>query len=353
MKIAVIGGGINGLMIARQLSLDSHKVFLFEKDELMSGTSSKSTKLIHGGIRYLENLQFKQVKESLIERDFWLNYAPEIVKPIEFIIPIYSSSLRQKWRYKLGLFIYDFLASKKNIAQHQRLTRNQIIENEPNLKDHEIISGYSFYDAQMDDFTLGLYVADELEKLGVKIFTQKEVKDIDPIGELTFMDSSKMSFDKIFNVTGPHAERILKKSNINSSLKIDLIRGSHIIFNQPINKSYLFEAQDSRIFFVISYKNKTLVGTTEVKQELDEAIKPSLDEIKYLLDAYNKFFICNKNASDIDDYYSGVRPLIKSYRSPTNTSREYDFEIINNLISVFGGKWTSSRALAKKCSRLF
>ena len=156
MKIAVIGGGINGLMIARQLSLDSHKVFLFEKDELMSGTSSKSTKLIHGGIRYLENFQFKQVKESLIERDFWLNYAPEIVKPIEFIIPIYSSSLRQKWRYKLGLFIYDFLASKKNIAQHQRLTRNQIIENEPNLKDHEIISGYSFYDAQMDDFTLGL-----------------------------------------------------------------------------------------------------------------------------------------------------------------------------------------------------
>tara|TARA_B100001540_G_scaffold313558_1_gene336719 strand:- start:840 stop:1904 length:1065 start_codon:yes stop_codon:yes gene_type:complete len=352
MKIAIIGGGINGLMIARQLEINNHDVSLFERDSLMCGTSSKSTKLLHGGIRYLEQFHFSQVKESLKERDFWLNYAPDLVSPLEIIIPIYKESYRKRWIYLSGLHLYNFLAGKRNIRKHQKYSKEELLKIEPSLSSEGLISGLSFFDAQMDDYKLGLFIADIIKDRGVKIFTNREVSKIKTDGRLFFNDQSSLVFDKIINASGPYAERLLKKSGIKCEKSIDLIRGSHIIFDEKINSSFLLESNDKRLFFVISYDNKTMVGTTEVRQDIDDRVTASKEEFIYLLNAYNKYFHRKKTKKDIIDFFSGVRPLIRSKDDPNQISREYGFEVVGNLVTVFGGKWTSSRSLAEKCSRL-
>jgi len=172
MKIALIGGGINGIMTAWELCKYNHDVTLFEKNTLMSQTSSSSSKLLHGGLRYLENFEFRLVKEALRERQWWINQAPDLAQSLKIFIPVYKDSRRSAWLYKIGLYLYDLLAGKQNIGKHQNYNKSVMQELCPGLKINGLIKGFSYYDGQMDDYELGLWAADQVKQY--KNFTSIE-----------------------------------------------------------------------------------------------------------------------------------------------------------------------------------
>lgn len=352
MNIAVIGGGINGIMTAWELLKQGHCITLFEKGEAMKQTSSASSKLLHGGLRYLENFEFRLVKEALKERQWWIQQAPNLAQPLKLYIPIYKNSRRPAWMYKLGLWLYDQLAGRQNIGKHQSLSQEQIKEACPGLKSEKLIKGFCYFDGQMDDYGLGMWALEQAKEQGVVIREHCEVSKIDTRGNLILADNTTHLFDKIINIAGPWAEQLLKESNINPLYNLDLVRGSHIIVEQSMSHGYFLEVpNERRIFFVLPYKGKTLIGTTEERQALNDNIKPSEQEIDYLINAYNHYFKTPINKQNIVQGFSGLRPLIKSADNPNKATREYAIQQNQNLITVFGGKWTTARQLAIKISR--
>jgi len=353
MKIAVIGGGINGIMTAWELCERHHDVTLFEKNTLMSQTSSSSSKLLHGGLRYLENFEFRLVKEALIERQWWINQVPDLAWPLKIFIPVYKQSRRPAWLYKIGLYLYDLFAGKKNIGKHRNHNKASMQELCPGLKMNGLVKGFSYYDGQMDDYQLGIWAIDQAKQY--KNFTTIEKTTIDRVdinGEISY-NGNKEQFDKVINVAGPWAYQLLKDSNIDSDYELDLVRGSHIVVNRKLDHGYFLEAPgEKRIFFVLPHQGQTLIGTTEVRQSIIDEIIPTRLEITYLIDAYNYYFKDEIIEKDVIKGFSGVRPLIKSSNSANKTTREYAIEVNKDLISVFGGKWTTARQLAKKVVKM-
>lgn len=353
MNIAVIGGGITGLSIALESAKRGAKVTLYERGKIMEGTSRASTKLLHGGLRYLENLEFGLVKESLKERSWWLKNVPKLAKPIKLHLPIYKNSIRSKFKYKIGLSLYDFLAGKNNIQKHKWLDKSLFIKKNKDLNCDMLSGGFVFYDGQMDDYELGCWVADQAIKKGVIIKENCEVYNISDVGKFCISNINNKSynsrlFDFIIIASGSYTEEILVKSNIKSNFKINHVRGSHIIIDKCIKNGYFFEyPNEKRIFFVLPYKNQTLIGTTEKKQDLIDPIICSKEEKDYLIKGYNYYFKNKIQEKDIIKDFSGLRPLISSNKSDSKSSREYAIQKNNKILSVFGGKWTTSRSLAR------
>jgi len=354
MKIAIIGGGINGSMIAWELCKHNHDVTLFEKNTLMSQTSSASSKLLHGGLRYLENFEFRLVKEALRERQWWVNQAPDLARPLKIFIPVYKQSRRPAWLYKIGLYLYDLFAGKQNIGKHRNHSKASMQELCPGLKMNGLVKGFSYYDGQMDDYQLGLWAVDQAKQY--ENFTTIEKTTIDRVdvnGEVVY-NGNKEQFDKVINVAGPWAYQLLKDSDIDSDYELDLVRGSHIVVNRKLDHGYFLEVpNERRIFFVLPYQNQTLIGTTEVRQSIIDEIKPTQAEINYLIDAYNYYFVSQITEQCIVDRFAGLRPLVKSAQDSNQATREYVIQVNKNLISIFGGKWTTARQLAKKVAALF
>ena len=348
MDVAVIGGGINGVMTAWELQKLGHNISLFEKNNLMVNTSSASSKLLHGGLRYLENYEFRLVKEALRERHWWISNAPQHTKPLKIFIPIYKKSRRPAFIYKVGLWLYDFLAGVENIGTHESYTKRQIQQSCPELKTEQLMKGFSYYDGVMDDYKLGLWAAEQAKKIGMKVYEQTLIDKIDLNGNVYLENRGKKSFDRIINVAGPWSQHLLEKSDVPLEYTLDLVRGSHIVVERPLEHGYFLEIpNERRIFFVLPYNNKTLIGTTEKRQQLSEKIEVSDEEIDYLIIAYNQYFKNSLNRNDIITTFSGVRPLIKSSHNPNKATREYAIQTNNKITSVFGGKWTTSRKLAK------
>ena len=354
MKIAIIGGGINGVMTAWELCKNGHSVTLFEKHTLMSQTSSSSSKLLHGGLRYLENFEFRLVKEALRERQWWIDQVPDLARPLKIFIPVYKQSRRPAWLYKIGLYLYDLFAGKQNIGKHRNHSKASMEELCPGLKMNGLVKGFSYYDGQMDDYQLGLWAADQVKQY--KNFTTIEKTTIDRVdidGEVVY-NGNKEQFDKVINVAGPWAYQLLKDSDIDSDYELDLVRGSHIVVNRKLDHGYFLEVpNERRIFFVLPYQNQTLIGTTEVRQSIIDEIKPTQAEINYLIDAYNYYFVSQITEQCIVDRFAGLRPLVKSAQDSNQATREYVIQVNKNLISIFGGKWTTARQLAKKVAALF
>ncbi len=347
MQLAVIGGGINGLCTAWQLAQAGHAVTLFERDRLMEATSQASTKLLHGGLRYLEHGELALVREGLQERAWWLAHAPELTNSIRLILPLYQSSRRSAWKVKLGLWLYDRLAGRRNLGRHRWYSAEALGQLTSELHTPELRGGFTLSDAQMDDYRLGLWVADQARAKGVRIQEGCPVTQIGTQGQL-ITPMGKSQFDVVINATGPWAEQILLCSGITPRYRLDLVRGSHILFADPRQDGYLLPVPgEGRIFFVLPYKGQSLVGTTEVRQEFDEPIECSDAEAAYLLNAYNTYFKEPKGMADITMRYAGLRPLVYSAIDPTRGSREYVIERQGRLITLYGGKWATARALAR------
>lgn len=356
ISIAVVGGGINGICVAWRLAELGASVHLYEKNKVLRQTSSSSSKLLHGGLRYIENLEFGMVYEALKERSWWISNVPEYAKLIKIYIPIYKDYKRKSWKYELGLSMYDSLALIKRPYRYKKLKKDLFILENPEIRRDGLVGGFFFYDGMMDDYSLGLWVVGESIKCGVKIYENYEVLTFDINGDVLYKtkygEHKKRKYDFVINATGPWVEDLMSKSGIKSDINLMCVRGSHIVINRGIKNGYLLEAiDDKRIFFVLPYNGKTLVGTTEVLHDIHKEIAPDENEINLLMLSYSRYF-SPINKSDIIHMYSGVRPIVQSSLEMSSASREYKIKKFGNVIAIYGGKWTTARSLARKVSAI-
>lgn len=351
MQIAVIGGGINGLCCAWKMAQAGHRVSLFERGQLMQGTSSASSKLLHGGLRYLETGQIRLVREALKERDHWLARAPHLAHPLPILLPIYRSSRRPRWLLGLGLATYDLLAGHSSLPKSSWLSAKETIAKAPQLKSDGLMGGYLFHDGQMDDRELGLWVARQCRESGVDLQEDSPVEQVSTDGEIHFADRQTEAFDRVINVAGPWAGQLLNRSSIPAAHALDPVRGSHLVVDRPCGHALLLEVPaDNRVFFMLPWKQKTLIGTTEVRQSLDEPIACSEAEIDYLIEACNRYCSQPLQHHEVLSTFAGLRPLLHSTGNASRASREYAIQTNNKLLTVFGGKWTTAMALAQRVS---
>ena len=352
MKIGIVGGGINGLCCAWTLTEAGHDVQLFERGGVVEETSRASSKLLHGGLRYLENFEFRLVREALQERDGWLDRSPGLTKPLRLVIPIYKDSRRGRWPVLAGLTLYRLLAGNSRHGLFRWLDADALGANDPHLVQDGLIGGYQFLDGQMDDYRLGLWVADKVRAAGGQIAEHTEVTNVSADGSLRTADGQTHQFDAVINVAGPWAESLSSNSGQELPFQLDLVRGSHLIVDRPCPQAYLLEAKGQRrVFFVLPWQGKTMIGTTEVRQVLDEPVRCSDDEQRYLLDCYNAYSTQPLQQADVESTFAGVRPLIMSANDPNKATREYALHVNDRLLTVLGGKWTTALALSRQVSR--
>jgi glycerol-3-phosphate dehydrogenase len=350
----IIGGGINGAGLARDAAGRGLSVCLADKGEIGGATSSWSTKLIHGGLRYLENYEFKLVRESLKEREIIYKIAKPISKPIPFIIP-YVDKIRPAWLIKMGLFLYDNLGGKTIIPKSNSL---DISKKLPNILKKKYKTGFQYFDVQIDDKKLTKLNIKSAKKYKAKVLEYNKVKKAEIDGNewvIHLQKGEKIKSKILINASGPWINETLKKNiKIKSKNKIRLVKGSHIITKKLYKKdvAFTFQNTDKRIIFVIPYKKKfSLIGTTEVEVKSPENKEISKKEIQYLIRSVNNYLEKQISTKDIVDSYSGIRPLIEDFNQASKVTRDYifDLNIIKKLplLSIYGGKLTTYRKLAE------
>jgi glycerol-3-phosphate dehydrogenase len=350
----IIGGGINGAGLARDAAGRGLSVCLADKGEIGGATSSWSTKLIHGGLRYLENYEFKLVRESLKEREIIYKIAKPISKPIPFIIP-YVNKIRPVWLIKMGLFLYDNLGGKTIIPKSSTL---DISKKLPNILKKKYKTGFQYFDVQIDDKKLTKLNIKSAKKYKTKVLEYNKVKKAEINGNewvIHLQKGERIKSKILINASGPWINETLKKNlKIKSKNKIRLVKGSHIITKKLYKKdvAFTFQNTDKRIIFVIPYKKKfSLIGTTEVEVKSPENKRILKKEIQYLIRSVNNYLEKQISTKDIVDSYSGIRPLIEDFNQASKVTRDYifDLNIIKKLplLSIYGGKLTTYRKLAE------
>ncbi len=349
MRIAVVGGGINGSGVAWELARRDYEVTLFDKGRCGAQTSANTTKLIHGGIRYLERGHVGLVRESLRERAWLLEHVPELVHKIEFYLPVYDDSPRWRSTLSLGLTMYDALAGRKNIDRHRSAPAEEIAERAP-LTPVRLQGGFRFWDAQTDDYRLARAVVASAKREGATVREQTRVRSLQMDGREWIVNDGER-FDFVVNAAGPWMNELLAANSLRSRYLLSLVRGSHIVLKRCVSDAALLlqSLSDRRIFFVLPWKGTTLVGTTEVlhTQPMNGVVATD-EEIDYLIARFNRYFREPIARADVASTFSGVRPLVGRAANPSAIGREYRIERHGNLINIFGGKMTTFRSLAQK-----
>ena len=360
VDLFVIGGGINGCGIARDAAGRGFSVFLAEADDLASGTSSASTKLIHGGLRYLEHYEFRLVRESLIEREILWGMAPHIIEPMRFVLP-HHKGLRPKWLLRLGLFIYDHLGGRKRLPPTAMcdLTRDPL--GRALKPGHE--TGFEYSDCRVDDSRLVILNARDAAARGATIRTRTKVTGARRDGEDWLVDTLDMhtgaaetiAARMLINAAGPWVERVLPASSDTHAVR--LVKGSHIVVRRIYEdeRCFFFQNADGRIIFAIPYEGDfTLIGTTDADFSGDPAaVEISEAETDYLIAVANEYFVREIGKEDIVWTYSGVRPLYDDGASKAQeATRDYVLKLTGEagegrLLTVIGGKLTTYRRLAE------
>lgn len=351
--LAVIGGGVNGCGIARDAAGKGAKVLLLEAGDLASGTSSASTKLIHGGLRYLEHYEFGLVRESLSERERLWGIAPHIAWPMRFVLP-HVPGLRPRWLVRTGLFLYDHIGGRKRLPATETVS----LASHPagaSLKP-EFTTAFVYSDCWVDDARLVVLNARDAADRGAEVRTRSRVTAMRREGEGWRIEAAGETFRAraVVNAAGPGVIDLLTGSGLQPDKAMRLVRGSHIVvrklFDHPF--SYFFQLPDGRIFFAIPYEQDfTLIGTTDVDHD-SGPIEASAEEIAYLCEGASRFFRQPVTPDDVVWTYSGVRPLIDDGSGrPEAATRGYDLDLSDAdegapLLSVYGGKITTYRHLA-------
>jgi glycerol-3-phosphate dehydrogenase len=358
--LVVIGGGINGTGIARDAAGRGLSVLLCEAGDLASQTSSASTKLIHGGLRYLEQYEFRLVSKALAEREVLLAAAPHIIWPLRFVLP-HQKHLRPAWMIRAGLFLYDHLGGKHTLEGSKRIKFAHHPAGVP-LQD-EFKTGFAYSDAWAQDARLVVLNAMDAAARGARVFTRTRCEFAER-GEKTWRVHMKntagerieVSARGLVNATGPWAATFLDNvANLDQSYALRLIKGSHIVVPKIFAHefAYIFQQPDRRIVFAIPYEQEfTLIGTTDVEYDADPAQTAiNTAEIDYLCAAANRYFKKQTSPDDIVWSYSGVRPLLDDHEdNASEISRDYQIKLDTQgppLLNVFGGKLTTFRRLAE------
>ena len=352
--LLVIGGGINGAAIARDAAGRGLSVLLVEKDDLAAHTSGASSKLIHGGLRYLEHYDFRLVREALREREILLQTAPHIVRPLKFVLPDPPGG-RPWWLIRLGLWTYDLLAGRGSLPRSRSVRRGDKAVRDALRPDNFRLATY--WDAWVDDSRLVVLNALDAAERGAEIATRTELLAARREGESWKVELSGgriVTAGMIVNAAGPWvAELLTKRLDLPSRSAVRLIKGSHIVVPRlwQGDHAYILQQADGRVVFALPYDEHSLVGTTDVPVERPGEAEISPEEIDYLCAAANAYFRHAIAPADVVWSYSGVRSLHDDgSASAKDVSRDYHLERDPGpgapLLSVFGGKITTARALA-------
>ncbi|MBL8637650.1 MAG: glycerol-3-phosphate dehydrogenase [Alphaproteobacteria bacterium] len=363
--LCVIGGGINGVGVARDAAGRGYKVLLVEQGDLASVTSSASTKLIHGGLRYLEQFAFRLVRESLREREVLCQMAPHLVHPLRFVLP-HQNSVRPAWMVRAGLFLYDHLGGEKNLSRSrmENLREGSLGKFlRPELK-----RGFSYSDCRVDDARLVILNAVDAAQRGAVILTRTMCEKIIPdcgawalhLKDLLSGESGEVRAKYVVNAAGPYVRDVLDNSNLsipNQTPRLRLVQGSHIVVPSLFegDHAYILQQPDRRVVFAIPYQGCfTLIGTTDTEFTGDaRGACVTTAEQDYLCAAVNRYFLSSVTTNQIIWSYSGVRALFddgrKNARSVTRDYHLYPQRKDGSyILSVFGGKLTTYRKLSEQ-----
>ncbi|KWD52881.1 glycerol-3-phosphate dehydrogenase [Burkholderia ubonensis] len=365
--LLVVGGGINGAGIARDAAGRGLSVMLCEQDDLASHTSSASTKLIHGGLRYLEYKEFGLVRKALQERETLLRAAPHIMWPLRFVMP-HMPNLRPAWLIRIGLFLYDHLAKRELLPGSRGIDMRRHAAGAPLID--SIKRGFVYSDGWVDDARLVVLNALDAKERGAEILTRTKLVSAERVGDewearLQLADGSisVVRARAIANAAGPWVGDVLHGAlGRGAQHSVRLVKGSHIITRRLFDHdhAYIFQNPDKRIIFAIPYERDfTLIGTTDVEYTNDPA-KVAIDgnETQYLCESINRYFKRKISPADVHWTYSGVRPLLEDENAANASAvtRDYRLEMDDGagapLLSVFGGKITTFRKLAEEAGDL-
>jgi glycerol-3-phosphate dehydrogenase len=389
--LVVIGGGITGAGVALDAASRGYSVALVEKADYASGTSSRSSKLVHGGLRYLQNFDLGLVREALLERQLMVKLAPHLVKPLQMVVAAFDGA-RPDLLVGIGLNMYDVMATPRlrgrlgrrgstsgsrnnrneeepdsdwSPARHRTISGEDVVALLPALEARQPTGGYLFYDCQTDDVRLVLTVLGEAERFGAICANRLEV--IELLGEngrsrgakvrdATTGEEIDIAADNVINATGVWADRI-RPEELHSEAEVPVImpsRGTHVTVpaaKLPLTAGAIVPAGEGRSIFALPWLGRTLLGTTDNPYDGDiDHVSPSEEDIDYLLDAANSFFATELTPPDLSGAYAGVRPLISTgdSRKSVDISRKAElYETSSGLITITGGKLTTWRRMAK------
>jgi D-erythritol 1-phosphate dehydrogenase len=359
----IIGGGINGAGVARDAAGRGLSVVLCEKGDLAEGTSSRSGKLVHGGLRYLEYYEFRLVREALTEREVLLQAAPHIIWPMRFVLP-HSPQDRPAWLVRLGLFLYDHLGGRKKLPGTRSLDLRQAPEGA--ALQEKYTKGFEYSDCWVDDARLVVLNAVAAAELGAKILTRtaavtaRRENGLWAITTANKTSGEKRSFKArcLINCAGPWVTDVIARVvGSNSARSVRLVKGSHIIVPKfwAGSNAYLVQNHDKRVIFINPYEgDKALIGTTDIPYDgRAEDVTADEFEIEYLIAAVNRYFKTRLLRENVLHAYSGVRPLFDDGKgNPSAVTRDYVFDVDETggapLLNVFGGKITTFRELSER-----
>ena len=363
--VLVVGGGINGAGIARDLAGRGLKVVLCEKDDLAQATSSSSTKLIHGGLRYLEYHEFSLVRKALAEREVLLRSAPHIMRPLRFVMP-HDPSMRPVWLIRLGLFLYDHLARREVLPPSRTVDLRRHEAGAP--LQSRFTKGFVYSDGWVDDARLVALNAVDAADRGATVLTRRRCMDARrAAGEWhVTLDNPNgkrhgITARALVNAAGPWAAQFLSEHVLVPRAKtLRLVKGSHIVVPRLFehDHAYIFQSPDKRVIFAIPYERDfTLIGTTDVEHHgAIGAAKIDASETRYLCEQASRYFARTVSPQDVIWTYSGVRPLLDDESGdPSAVTRDYSLELDLDqapLLTVWGGKITTFRRLAEEASDL-
>lgn len=359
--LCILGGGITGAGVALDAASRGWRVALIDKGDFASGTSSVSSKLIHGGLRYLEHGHLPLVYEALHERSLLLRNAPHLVAPLPFVLPFYQGQRLAPWQWRLGLTLYDLLAGAGNIARSRPLSARQIQTTCAGLSGRELIGGALYHDALMDDARLCLAVLQTAARHGAVLANYVEaiafekqagtivgVEARDQLTGAAFLIHGRA----VLNATGPWGDAVCRLAGDSTGPYLQPTKGVHLIAPARGHRTayLLLHPRDGRVFFVIPWLGKTLIGTTDTFPDAGpDSLQVLPQEIEYLLEAYNRYFDPPLGREDVLGTFAGLRPLIRAKGDqPSSISRE--FRLIRSpsgLWTALGGKFTTFRRMAE------
>ena len=358
--VIIVGGGVNGAGVARDAAGRGGRVLLIEQGDLAQGTSSASTKLIHGGLRYLEHYEFGLVREALKERELLWGIAPHIIRPMRFVLP-YRDGLRPRWLLRLGLFLYDHIGGRHKLPATRSIDLRRDVAGAPLQPQYR--RGFEYSDAAVDDARLVLLNARDAADRGAKIRLHTRAERLhveDGLWVVEAIDDRARRYRftgrAFVNAAGPGVIDLLRRADAPPDYAMRLVRGSHIVVRKLFDhdKAYFFQLPDGRIFFAIPYERDfTLIGTTDADHHgpLDR-IEASVEEIAYLCEGANLYFRTAITPADVVWSYAGVRPLVEDGSGkPEAATRGYRIDIDCDegapLLTIYGGKITSYRHVAE------
>ena len=362
VDLLVIGGGINGAGIARDAAGRGLSVVLCEKGDLAEATSSRSSKLVHGGLRYLEYYQFRLVHEALAEREVLLRSAPHVVWPTRFVLP-HSPHDRPAWMLRIGLFLYDHIGGRRTLPGRRTLDLSR--EPEGAALSPGYVKGFEYPDCCTDDARLTILAALDARERGARILTRTPFESARRDGGLwraTIVDTAsgerrEIAVRALVNAAGPWVDRVIDRiEGARTKFAVKLVKGSHVVtpkfYDGP--QAYLLQNHDRRVIFVVPYQGDfALIGTTDVPFDgAPEAVAADEEEIVYLLAAVAGYFRSAPKREDVIEAWAGVRPLFDDgHGDPSAVTRDYVLELDAAegapLLNVFGGKITTFRRLAE------